>query len=57
MNQHRCVSCGSVLPYYGIDVCWACEHGYTPDVVDNNKEANDDARIFERTENRVSEEE
>ena len=57
MNQHRCVSCGSILPCYGIDVCWSCEHGYVPDKFDNNKEADNDDRIFERTENEVSAEE
>lgn len=33
MREHRCVSCGEIVPY-GRDICWGCEHGYTPDVRD-----------------------
>lgn len=54
MSHHICASCGDIIPY-GRDICWRCEHGYTPDKRIQTKEVNDDdSRIFERTENEVS---
>lgn len=29
MGEHTCISCGEIIPE-GRDICWACEHGYTP---------------------------
>ena len=46
VQKHICIICGSPLPYYGIDVCWNCEH--------NIMEDKDDIRIFERTKEEVS---
>ena len=35
--EHTCVSCGEIIPQ-GRDICWSCEHGYTPDKREHNKE-------------------
>lgn len=53
MNEHRCVSCGEIIPQ-GRDICWACEHGYTPDKRENHKETICDIGTFERYDNKVS---
>lgn len=37
MNEHRCAACGAIIPQ-GRDVCWSCEHGYTPDKIEKNEE-------------------
>lgn len=56
MNEHRCASCGEIIPQ-GRDICWGCEHGYTLDKIKNNKEKDNDGGAFERTEDEVSTEE
>lgn len=56
MNEHRCVSCGDIIPQ-GREICWACEHGYTPDKKENCKEIINDTRVFKRTKNKISTEE
>lgn len=54
MTNHRCVSCGDIIPY-GRDICWACEHGYTPDKMNTIKEESEyDIRIFKQSKNEVS---
>jgi hypothetical protein len=53
MNEHVCASCGEIIPQ-GRDICWACEHGYTPDKRENYKETTYDIRVSERTEDEVS---
>lgn len=54
MGNHVCASCGEIIPY-GRDLCWGCEHGYTPNTIIKTKEGDkDDVRVFERAENEVS---
>ena len=48
MNNNRCICCDEVIPS-GRQVCWICEHKIL--------EGEDDNRIFERTKDKVSEEE
>ena len=47
MNDNRCICCGEIIAE-GRQVCWICEHKRVTE--DEN-----DTRVFERTENEVSE--
>ena len=44
MVDNRCVSCGDIIPE-GIEICWACEHGHTPDKIKEKKEKENDGEV------------
>lgn len=40
MSDHVCITCGEIIPY-GRDVCWGCEHGYTPEKKEKEEKENE----------------
>lgn len=44
MKEHICASCGEIIPY-GREICWSCEHGYTPDKREEKEEKEDGKEV------------